>query len=73
MIMIFAQNMNLKMFSHKQKKGQYFSAYCDKIERKQSDWKDKIEWFTHGTGGRKMKVVSKVIAWRPLPEPYKGE
>lgn len=65
--------MNLKMFSHKQKKGQYFSAYCDKIERKQSDWKDKIERFTHGTGGRKMKVVSKVIAWRPLPEPYKGE
>lgn len=24
-------------------------------------------------GGRKMRVMSKVIAWRPLPEPYKED
>ena len=28
------------------------------------------EWFSYGTGGRRMKVKSKVIAWMPLPEEY---
>lgn len=32
-----------------------------------------VNWFTHGTGGRKMKVMSTVIAWMDLPEKYKGE
>lgn len=32
-----------------------------------------IKWFSHGTGGRKMKVISKVIAWMELPDRYEGE
>ena len=32
-----------------------------------------IKWFSHGTGGRKMKVMSTVVAWMELPEKYKGE
>lgn len=36
-------------------------------------WEDKIEWFAYGTGGRRMKVMSKVIAWMELPEKYEGE
>ena len=31
------------------------------------------EWYSFGTGGRKMRVMSKVVAWMPLPEPYKKE
>lgn len=27
-------------------------------------------WYSYGTGGRKMKVMSAVVAWMPLPEPY---
>lgn len=33
----------------------------------------KLSWFSYGTGGRKMKVMSLVIAWMPLPEPYVEE
>ena len=36
-------------------------------------FKEKINWYTYGTGGRKMKVISKVVAWMPLPELYAGE
>ena len=36
-------------------------------------FKEKINWYTHGTGGRKMKVMSKIVAWMPLPELYTGE
>ena len=31
-----------------------------------------VEWCSYGTGGRRMKVMSKVLAWQPLPEPYKA-
>lgn len=31
------------------------------------------EWHSYGTGGRRMKTKSKVIAWMPLPEPYKED
>jgi len=36
-------------------------------------WRDEINWYTYGTGGRKMKVVSTVIAWMELPDKYEGE
>lgn len=36
-------------------------------------WRDGIGWYTYGTGGRKMKVMSKVVAWMELPEKYEGE
>ncbi len=36
-------------------------------------WKDEVYWFSHGTGGRKMKVMSTVVAWMELPDRYEGE
>ena len=30
-----------------------------------------VEWCSYGTGGRRMKVMSKVLAWMPLPNAYK--
>lgn len=48
-------------------------AYCRKEVYGSKKWEDQICWFTHGTGGRKMKVMSKVIAWVELPEKYEGE
>lgn len=36
-----------------------------------ADEKDEeLDWYSYGTRGRKMKVMSKVIAWMPLPEKY---
>lgn len=32
-------------------------------------FKEDINWYTNGT----MKVMSKVVAWMPLPELYTGE
>ncbi|MEI3172576.1 MAG: hypothetical protein V8S76_00485 [Lachnospiraceae bacterium] len=32
-----------------------------------------LDWYSYGTRGRKMKVMSKVIAWMPLPERYVEE
>ena len=34
---------------------------------------NEVYWFAYGTGGRKMKVISKVIAWMELPDKYEGE
>lgn len=48
------------------KKGM-FIAECVKTVIKKGEY---YEWFSYGTGGRKMKVKSKVIAWMPLPEEY---
>lgn len=31
------------------------------------------EWHSYGTGGRRMKTKSKVIAWMPLPNKYISE
>ncbi len=42
---------------------------CTRIRKR----KDEVYWFIYGTGGRKMKVISKVIAWMELPDEYKGE
>lgn len=42
-------------------------------EREYSTWYKKDEWYSYGTGGRRMKVMSKVVAWMPLPNPYKEE
>lgn len=36
-----------------------------------ADEKDEeLDWYSYGTRGRKMKIMSKVIAWMPLPERY---
>lgn len=49
-----------------------FVAYCEK-RIGYSKYSMGTNWFTHGTGGRKMKVMSKVIAWMELPQKYEGE
>ena len=42
-------------------------------EREYSSWYEKDEWYSYGTGGRRMKVMRRVVAWMPLPEPYVEE
>ena len=54
------------------KRDEIFSAYCVRITYK-NKYKEEIEWYTHGTGGRRMKVMSKVVAWMPSPELYTGK
>ena len=55
------------------KRDEIFSAYYIRTTYKNNKYKEEIEWYTHGTGGRRMKVMSKVVAWMPLPELYTGE
>lgn len=55
------------------KRGERFVAYCRKEVYKNKKWKDEVYWFTYGTGGRKMKVMSKVVAWMELSDRYEGE
>ena len=55
------------------KRGEMFVAWCHKTVYISKKISDEYLWYTHGTGGRKMRVMSKVIAWMPLPEPYKEE
>lgn len=55
------------------KRGERFVAYCRKEVYENKKWNDEIEWFSYGTGGRRMKVMSKVIAWMELPDKYEGE
>ena len=55
------------------KRGEMFVAYCEKRTGYSKYSIGVVNWFTHGTGGRKMKVMSTVVAWMDLPEKYKGE
>ena len=55
------------------KRDEIYSAYCVKTIYKYMKFKEEINWYTHGTGGRRMRVMSKVVAWMPLPELYTGE
>ena len=55
------------------KRGERFVAYCRKEVYANKKWKDEVYWFSHGTGGRKMKVMSTVVAWMELPDRYEGE
>ena len=55
------------------KRDEIFSAYYIRTTYKNNKYKEEIAWYTHGTGGRRMKVISKVVAWMPLPELYTGE
>lgn len=55
------------------KRGEMFVAWCHKTVYTSKIFNDEYLWYTHGTGGRKMRVMSKVIAWMPLPEPYKED
>lgn len=55
------------------KRGEMFVAWCHKTVYTSKIFNDEYLWYTHGTGGRKMRVTSKVIAWMPLPEPYKED
>lgn len=52
------------------KKGNMFFAICKK-SISCIDGKIEYNWYSHGTGGRKMKVIGKVVAWMPAPEKYK--
>nr|WP_297935674.1 hypothetical protein [uncultured Lachnoclostridium sp.] len=75
--LVYESSFNNKYESQKvliqTKRGEIFSAICLKRVYKNKKYKDDIEWYTYGTGGRRMKVMSKVIAWMPLPELYKEE
>lgn len=55
------------------KRGEMFAAWCHKTVYASKIFNDEYLWYTHGTGGRKMRVVSKVVAWRLLPELYKED
>ena len=55
------------------KRGEMFVAWCHKTVYISKIFGDEYLWYTHGTGGRKMRVMSKVVAWRPLPELYKED
>lgn len=55
------------------KRGEMFVAYCEKRTGYSKYSMGVVNWFAHGTGGRKMKVMSTVVAWMDLPEKYKGE
>lgn len=74
--LVYESNFNNKYESEQvlvqTKRGEMFAAKCMKCTYTK-DFKDEIEFYTYGTGGRRMKVKSKVIAWMPLPELYKGE
>ena len=52
------------------KRGELFVAICKKCIYKNKCYKDRYEWFSYGTGGRRMKVMSGVIAWQYI-EPFK--
>lgn len=53
------------------KRGEMFVAWCRKMVYECEKYDDDYDWYSHGTGGRRMRVMSKVVAWMPLPEPYK--
>ena len=55
------------------KRGERFVACCRKEVYVDKRRRDEINWYTYGTGGRKMKVMSKVVAWMGLPDRYEGE
>ena len=55
------------------KRDEIYSTHCVKKVYKDMKFKEEINWYAHGTGGRRMKVMSKVVAWMPLPELYTGE
>ena len=43
--------------------------FVGNLELYKSDYfGDEYNWYSYGTGGRRMAVKSKVIAWQPLPE-----
>lgn len=52
------------------KRGEIFLAVCKKTEYDNKLW-NSVDWYTSGTNGRKMKVMSKVVVWMPQPEPWK--
>lgn len=54
------------------KREELFLCYCEKKEYKDEERKE-ICWYTFGTGGRRMKIKSKVVAWMPKPELWEGE
>lgn len=54
------------------KNGAYFIAECART--RDFKWNtDEEVWYSYGTGGRRMTVRNKVVAWMHLPEKYDGE
>mgnify|MGYP000195252389 CR=1 FL=1 len=66
----FSKEYHSKRVLVQTKRGEIFLAVCEKMEDKE-DKRSSVEWYTLGTNGRKMKVMSKVVAWMPQPEPWK--
>lgn len=52
--------------------GKIFEAECEKYEVFGNNPHTNITWYAYGTGGRRMAIRNKVLAWMPLPEPYRG-
>ena len=53
------------------KKGDYFVARYHRTYYRYNNTYE-YTWFSFGTGGRRMKVMGKVVAWQLLPEKYIG-
>lgn len=57
----FDENGNSREVLVQTKRGENFVTYCYRYKQ----WKTKeyaYEWYSYGTGGRRMKVMSSVIA-----------
>lgn len=55
------------------KKDDMFVAECMQRIHTKKQFPDEVYWYSYGTGGRRMRVMSQVVAWMELPEKYKGE
>ena len=69
----YLKNYKTKEVLVQTKHGEMFVAWNHKKVYTIGNFKDEYSWYSQGTGGRRMRVMSKVVAWMPLPEPYKGE
>lgn len=69
---VYTSSFNNKYESQKvlvqTKRGEVFAAKYVKQVYINKAFKDEETWYTYGTGGRQMRVMSKVIAWMPLPK-----
>lgn len=69
----YLKNYKTKEVLVQTKRGEMFVAWNHKKVYTIGNFKDEYSWYSQGTGGRRMRVMSKVVAWMPLSEPYKGE
>lgn len=66
MTLVYASEYQSQKVLIQTRRGEMFIATC--VVNK---YNHAIKWVSCGTGGRQMRVMSKVVAWMELPEPYK--